>query len=117
VVVQVIEVEKLMQCLRELSSREFQADAWVRGEGPEGSSFSESVSQAYDDTGLSDAIDAERCPIELTPESFDALKDLDAAISRVEQGMPPTALLDAPAMKVVRRKAEKALALLEECFG
>ena len=109
-----IEIQNLMQCLTELSSREFQARAWLATDGPEVSSFEESVCQTLDDTGLSDAISAGRCPAELSAKSFEALLNLDAAVSRVPQGLPPAALLDNAAMEEVRTKASHALKLLKQ---
>ena len=111
-----IYIENLLSGLEELSSRDFQARVWFATGGPEVSSFSECVSQTFDDTGLSDAIESGSCPIELSPESFEALKDLDAAVSRVPQGLAPSALLDASAMKAVRRKSLLVLKILEQQY-
>lgn len=112
-----IDVAKLMDCLRELADAEFQRRAWLATEGPAVSSFSEMVSQAFDDSGLADSIDADRCPRELDDEAFRALKNLDRAVSKVEQALGPEAQLEDPRMENVRRLARAALDLLEQRYG
>ena len=109
-----INVVKLRGSLRELADLEFQRRAWLAAEGPIVSSFSEMVSQVFDDSGLSDSIDADRCPPELEDEAFRALKNLDRAVSVVDQSLGPEAQLEAPRMEEVRRLARAALDLLEQ---
>ena len=46
----------LISCLEELSDLEFQKRVWLRGEGPEESSFVELTCQLFDDTGLDDLL-------------------------------------------------------------
>jgi len=60
-----IYVENLMEALRGLSDADHQRRTWLASGGPEISSFSEMVSQAFDDTGLANYIDTNRCPHEL----------------------------------------------------
>jgi len=112
-----IDVVKLMDCLRELADPEFQRRTWLAAEGPAVSSFSEMVSQAFDDSGLADSIDADRCPSELDDEAFRALKNLDRAVSKVDQSLGPEAQMEDPRMEEVRRLAGAALDLLEHRYG
>lgn len=112
-----IDVVKLMDCLRELADLKFQRRTWLAAEGPAASSFSEMVSQAFDDSGLADSIDADRCPRELDDEAFRALKKLDGAVSKVDQALGPEAQQEEPRMEEVRRLARAALDLLEQRYG
>ena len=105
-----INVEQLIEALQELSDAEFQRRAWLASEGPVSSSFSEQVCQTFDDTGLSAVLDARECPPELDQRTFSTLKDLDSAVSRVDQAAPPERLLEDPRVKEVREIAACALA-------
>lgn len=109
-----INVEQLIAALRDLSDAGFQRRAWLASEGPVVSSFAEDVSQAFDDTGLSLALDAGRCPPEFKEQAFAALKELDSAVSRVDQSASPERLLKDPRVKEVRELAARALALVAE---
>lgn len=110
-----INIEQLIAALRDLSDADFQRRAWLASEGPVVSSFSEDVCQVFDDTGLSLALDAGRCPPELDEQAFAALQELDAAVRRVvEQAAPPERLLQDPRVKEVREIAGRALALVGE---
>jgi len=111
-----IDVAKLMGCLRELADLEFQRRAWLAAKGSAVSSLSEMVSQAFDDSGLADSIDADRCPRELDDEAFRALKTLDRAVSKVDQALGPEAQLENPRMEEVRRLARAALDLLKQRY-
>lgn len=108
-----IAVDKLIQALRALSDEVFQRKSWLASSGPTVSSFSEQVSQTFDDTGLADALDAETCPAELTEESFAALLKLDSAVRRVDQSTPPLELLKNAQVKEVRLLARRALNTIE----
>jgi hypothetical protein len=112
-----IDVVKLMGCLRELADLEFQRCTWLAVEGPAVSSFSEMVSQTFDDSGLTDSIDADHCPRELDDEAFLALKILDGGVSKIDQALRPEAQLEDPRMEEVRRLARAALDLLEQRYG
>lgn len=74
----------------------------------------EQVCQTFDDTGLSDVLDAEKCPPELDEQAFSTLKELDSAVSRVDQSASPGRLLKDPRVKKVREIAARALALVAE---
>lgn len=108
-----LDVAKLVVSLEELAGREFQERVWVAGEGPDVSSFSEAVSQAFDDTGLSDVLDKDGLDLHVGADAVAALRELGTAISRVDQSLPPAALIDHPAMQRVRAAAQRALQLLK----
>lgn len=113
----VVNVKQLIEALRKLSDAEYQRRAWLASAGPVVSSFDEQACQVFDDTGLSPAVDTGRRPPELSEQAFAALKDLDRAVSRVEQGAPPERLLEDPRVEQVRMIAARALALLEGHSG
>jgi hypothetical protein len=109
-----INVEQLIAALQDLSDAEFQRRAWLASAGPVVSSFSEDVSQVFDDTGLSLALDAGKCPPELDEQAFSALKELGSAVRQVDQAAPPERLLQDQRVKEVREIAARALALFTE---
>jgi hypothetical protein len=109
-----VNVKQLIVALQGLSDPEYQRRAWLASKGPVVSSFDEQVCQTFDDTGLSDALDAEKCPPELDEQAFSTLKELDSAVSRVDQSASPERLLKDPRVKEVREIAARALALVAE---
>lgn len=108
-----IAIEQLLVALRELSDEMFQRGAWLTPSGPVATTFSEQVSQTFDDTGLSDALDSDQCPPELTEQTYEVLKELDRAVRRVDQSLAPKDLLRNPRTEEVRQLARRALGLLE----
>lgn len=111
-----VHVPNLMNCLRELADSEYQRRVWLGAGGNEMSSFTEAYCGAFDDTGLGDAIDADRCPPELDEDSYSALKRLGTAMSKIDDSGPPEALFRDPRMEKVRGLAQAALDLLERRF-
>ncbi len=101
--------DRLISALRELCDEDFQRKAWLASSGPVVSSFSEQVSQTFDDTGISDALESGSCPAELTEEGFSALKNLSQAIRKVDQSLPASVLVQDMRMRDVRSLARQAL--------
>lgn len=83
-----IDIGRLVVCLEELASKEFQERAWLSSGPPEVSSFSELVSQTFDDTGISDASSAGKVQDEIGKEAAEMLNELDALIGEVDQSLP-----------------------------
>ena len=106
--IQMVLIDNLLVALSDLADQEFQRRAWLASEGPEVSSFSELICQVFDDTGLSDALGADRRPIALSERSFSALRKLDWAVSKVDQGLSTELLLEDAQMEAVRRVAASA---------
>lgn len=108
-----INIEQLVAALQQLSDAEFQDRAWLASEGPAVSSFSEQVCQTFDDTGLADALDSATDSSELDERAILVLRELDAAISRLDHNAAPESLLTVPKMNEVRILAAQALSLLK----
>jgi hypothetical protein len=89
--------------LRELSDVEFQRRVWLSTGAPEVSSFSETVCQLFDDTGLEDLLD--RGPV-FSPELDEGLRELSAELSRIDSSAPPEEIIESSAMQSIRRKAQ-----------
>jgi len=104
-----IYLTELVESLEQLADREFQKRSWLAEHGPVISSFSEQVSQAFDDTGLSHAIDNGSLEMEVGADAARALGELDKAISKVDDELPPKELLDHVSMQRVRYLAQCAL--------
>lgn len=109
-----VKLKQLIPALQQLSDEEFQRRAWLASEGPAVSSFSEQICQAFDDTGLADALDSTTAPLELDERAILVLKDLDAAISRLDHNAAPESLLMDPRMGEIRDLAARALSLIKE---
>lgn len=108
-----IDKAKISVCLKELSDYEFQKRTWLATSGPEVSSFSELISQLFDDSGLSDALGNASGEI-FNTQTDKMLRALDEAISRINQRLPPAILLEDKKMQLVRKLAADALDSLEE---
>jgi len=104
-----IYLSELVKSLEQLADREFQERAWLAENGPEISSFSEQVMQTFDDTGLSHAMDKGSVENEIGVDAARALKELDEAIGKVDDELPPKELLDHASMQRVRDYAQRAL--------
>ncbi|MDL2321861.1 hypothetical protein LJC47_05895 [Desulfosarcina sp. OttesenSCG-928-B08] len=50
-------INTMVLCLKELSDVEYQKKIWVRGEGPDVSSYTEAICGLFDDTGIGDQLD------------------------------------------------------------
>jgi hypothetical protein len=112
-----LDISKLSECLHELGDKEFQQRTWLESQGPEVSSFSELVSQAFDDTGLSDVLDTDSLEMEVSAEAAFALKELSKAINNVDPALSPAALIEHPTMEKVRVCARRAVSHLEKGKG
>jgi len=109
-----VNIAMLKECLRDLSDEEFQKRVWLLGAGPEESSFSELISQTFDDTGLSDVLDSPNFVNEVGGVAVQRLHELDKEISDLDQTLSPSQLIMHPKMKLVRELALKALEALDD---
>ena len=106
-------VRTLMVSLRGLCDVEFQRRVWLRGEGPEVSTFPETIAQTFDDTGLGLAMEKERDLPGVDAETLSVLKNLRQLTSAIDQYMDTEKLLEHPQMQELRNRARTALRLLE----
>lgn len=104
--------DEMVQCLRELASTEFQERVWVRGVGPEISSYEELVCQLFDDTGLGALLASESASAVFGDEALGHLLRLSAVVDEVPRGMSAEALLQLPVWKVLTEVAGKAADLV-----
>lgn len=58
-----IHVDDLVTVLEELEDERCQRELWLAEKGPMASPFTEAYSQAFDDAGLIDALDAGRAAV------------------------------------------------------
>jgi hypothetical protein len=109
-----VNTTNLKLCLTELSDIDFQRRAWLAASGPEVSSFSELVSQLFDDTGLTDALEDARIEEAVGLEAAAKLRALDNAVAKIDQSLPPGALINLPAMVQIRELARQALEAIQQ---
>ena len=98
----------LVECLRQLADRSFQERVWVRGEGPEVSSYVEMVCQLFDDTGVGELLDAGGAAKALGAEASQELAKLSGLLDGFPPGLDPASLLRSPAWTDVLRTAARA---------
>jgi hypothetical protein len=107
-----IDKTKVIEGLGELADYDFQRRTWLSPAGPEVSSFSELVSQLFDDTGLASVLERNTGSSIFGKSADAALRELNQAVGSVNQRLPPATLLEHPTMQAVRQKAARALAAL-----
>ena len=101
--------QNIESCLRELSDLEFQKRVWLRGEGPEVSSFVEVVCQLFDDTGIGDELN-EKTDGFVTSEELDPiLRELGALIDSIDYRVPVIEILKHPNWQKVLMLSSHAL--------
>ena len=107
-----IDKEKVIAGLRELSDEGFQRRVWLASSGPEISSFSEAICQLFDDTGLDGALENTEHPTGFREEVNVSLRKLSQLVGRAAQtfrSLPPTAVIEHPQMRVIRSTAASIL--------
>jgi hypothetical protein len=105
---------EIAECIRQLASIEFQERVWVRGDGPEVSSFDELVCQLFDDTGLGEVLLAGRGAATFGVDADLELRRLSDMLDRVPAGLDAGSLLRHPIWPEVLVVARRAAALLPD---
>ncbi|MCP4658339.1 MAG: hypothetical protein GY856_23240 [bacterium] len=105
--------QQVLQCLRELGDPTFQERVWLRGEGPEVSSYQELVSQLYDDTTLGDLLEDTDGGQVFSPEADLLLHELSNALDRMTPAMGLEAMLQHPKWERIRELAARAASFVE----
>lgn len=103
---------QMVDCLLELASTAFQERVWVRGEGPEVSSYVEVVCQLFDDTGLGDILESGLGSDVFGNEAGSELMRLRTLIDGLPQGLDAPSLLRHPIWKEVVGTAGRAADLV-----
>jgi heme oxygenase len=99
--------ENVIVCLKSLADSSYQRRAWLSSSGPIVSSFSEDVSQLFDDTGLSDALEQGS---RIFGDVIDRdLRALGKAVIAVDESTPPADLLDSDELANIRQIAASLL--------
>jgi hypothetical protein len=110
-------LRQVIECLDELADLEFQQRVWVRGEGPEVSSYVEVTCQLFDDTGLGDLLDAGSAPQILGLAATEELLRLSQLVDAVPSGIDDESLLRLPTWWEIVQTARKARGLLASSMG
>lgn len=105
-------IQEIVECLAQLADTEFQERVWVRGEGPEVSSFDEVVCQLLDDSGLGDLLDHERGAAVLGSEAEEELQQLRTLMDGIPEGLNAPLVLSHPDWKEIVGVAQRAGALI-----
>jgi hypothetical protein len=107
-----VNINMLKECLYELSSLELQHRMWLYGSDAEQSSFSELVSQLFDDTGLCDQINSLSFEDYIGKNVVQKLKELDKLISYIDQTESPELIINHPKMSAIRKVAQDILDII-----
>lgn len=106
-------IEALSSVLEEFCSEEFQKRVWLRGDGPEVSSFVEAYCRFFDDLDANRLIDVEWRQLGLTKFQKDKLESFRDILAEFGQGVPdlprPEEVLEHPNWPNVRKAARNAL--------
>ena len=110
-------LREVIECLGELADPEFQQRVWVRGEGPEVSSYVEVVCRLFDDTALGDVLDGGSAPVVLGLEATEELLRLRQLVDAVPSDMDAESLLRLPTWGEIVQTASRARGLLAGSTG
>jgi len=110
-----ISVDKalLLENLRELSDVTVQQRLWVHGSEKIMSSFTEAICGAFDDAGLTRALDSDAAEWPFSMDARRVAKELDRAVSLVPEDQRPEAIVRHASMDEVRGLAGELLRMLE----
>lgn len=107
--------EQIESCLKELSDVEFQKRVWLRGEGPENSSYTEAVCQLFDDTGIGDELcEKQQNRYVLSKDIDPVLRELSDHLDLIGDRMDVSEILCHPRWTKVCECASHALELLQK---
>ncbi len=110
--------EQIESCLKELSDIAFQERVWVRGEGPEVSSYTEVVCQLFDDTGIGDELCLEQHDGYVISKDIDPmLHELSDLLDSINSNLDTQEILKSPNWEEIRSCASHALKLLKKEKG
>jgi hypothetical protein len=110
--VPLIYIETLREALGNLASAEYQRMVWLGASANEVDSFEEASCHAFDDSGLSVALDNGEAESALGGEAVESLRALDKTLGGVDVQQPVPALIASSEMDAVRSAAKRALDLL-----
>lgn len=103
----------IVAVLEELASQEFQERVWLRGEGPEVSSYEEAVNRFFDDYATNELIDVEWRQAGLTDDERKILATFRDTLDEFNELVPvlphPREVLGNSKWPRVRRAAQDAL--------
>lgn len=103
---------QLLECLCQLASSSFQERVWVRGEGPEVSSYPELACQLFDDTALGDILASGTTCDVFGAEAAAELQRLAGLIEGLPARLEPRSLRRDPAWTLIMESARKAADIL-----
>lgn len=111
-------LKKTAEVLREFSSQEFQERVWLKGLGPEVSSYEEAMCRLFDDLGFSRLIDVEWRQAGLREDQVSALRSFREGLLKFDKDIPetpkPRDVLDRSSWKDIRASAQRATAVLTD---
>jgi hypothetical protein len=99
-------VHSILTSLDELADYEYQRDVWVLETRDVFSSFAECVCRLFDDSVLGHALDT--YDVVFNPQVDALLRELDEALSRVDDSRPLAEVVDDPEFEVIRPLARRA---------
>ena len=103
--------KNIMASLHELADADFQERIWVRGEGPEVSSYVEAVCQLYDDSGLTELLQDKSKPV-ISLQVDNILRELSSELDGIDSQMSAKDILEHPRWPKIRELADQAWQLM-----
>jgi len=107
----------IVKVLQELADKDYQKNIWLNTNNPHNlvGSFVEAANVLFDDCVIKDYLDEGQ--IIISKAVTHALRELDIAVTAVDEFRPEEAINNDPLMQVVREKAARCLALIETSDG
>lgn len=110
-------IRKIASVIREFSSKEYQDRVWVKGLGPEVSSYEEAMCKLFDDLGFSRLIDVEWRQVGLNESQIAELKKFREKLLNFDKDVPeiprPKDIIERSSWNQICECASKALESLE----
>lgn len=103
----------LVDKLKELASKDLQVRLWLQGSDNLMSSFEEAICGAFDDAGLTRAIDSGFLSKNYSDELCQMVNQLNTAVDKIPAMIAPQQVIDHPAMAEIRALSSRILELLE----
>lgn len=108
-----LDMNILLENLRELASEELQKKLWLYGNENQMSSFTEAICGVFDDARLTRALETGYLENHFSSELCQKVKKLDQMINLVPEDLPPEQIINHPKMGVIRALSGELLDLFE----
>ena len=108
-----LNLDSLLESLKELSSKEDQKKLWLHGDKNNMSSFTEAICCIFDDAGLTRAMESDYLKNNFSRDLCQKVERLNCAIDLVSDDLTPSELIECPEMNRIRVLSQELLEMFE----